>query len=87
MPPEGLGMRDWGLGLRRVSRVTLLVFALVAPIAPIAPIAPVFAQPLPPELTRPINDFASVIDEASETEIERRILEHKGRGTAPSRAA
>ena len=77
MPPERLGIRDWGLGLRRVSRVTLLVFALVAPIAPIAPIAPVFAQPLPPELTRPINDFASVIDGASETEIERQILELK----------
>ena len=46
----------------------------LAPIAPIAPIAPVYAQPLPPELTRPVNDFAGVIDAASEAEIERRIL-------------
>ena len=34
-------------------------------------------QPLPPELTRPVNDFANVIDAASEAEIERRILELK----------
>ncbi len=31
-------------------------------------------QTLPPELTRPVNDFANVIDAASEAEIERRIL-------------
>jgi uncharacterized protein len=37
----------------------------------------VAAQPLPPELTRPVNDFANVIDAASEAEIERRILELK----------
>ena len=60
---QGFGIRDLGL-----------VLALVAPIAPIAPIAPVFAQSLPPELTRPVNDFASVMDAASEAEIERRIL-------------
>jgi uncharacterized protein len=35
------------------------------------------AQPLPPELTTPVNDFAGVIDGASKTEIERRILELK----------
>jgi uncharacterized protein len=34
-------------------------------------------QPQPPELTRPVNDFANVIDAASEAEIERRILELK----------
>ena len=56
-----------------MGRVFLLVLALVA----IAPVAPVLAQPPPPELTRPVNDFAGVIDAASETEIERRILELK----------
>jgi uncharacterized protein len=35
------------------------------------------AQPQPPELTKPVNDFANVIDAASEGEIERRILELK----------
>lgn len=33
------------------------------------------AQTLPPELTKPVNDFANVIDAASEAELERRILE------------
>ena len=32
---------------------------------------------MPPELTRPVNDFANVIDPASEAEIERRILSLK----------
>ena len=36
------------------------------------------AQPLPPELTKPVNDFADVIDRDSEAEIERRILALKG---------
>jgi uncharacterized protein len=73
----GLGTRDWGFAKRRVIRVSLLVLALIAPLAPIALIAPVYAQPPTPELTRPVNDFTNVIDEASETEIERRILELK----------
>jgi uncharacterized protein len=68
---QGLGIRDSGLELRRIPRVALMVLVLVAPIAP------VFAQPLPPELTRPVNDFASVVDAAGEAEIERRILELK----------
>jgi len=55
--------------LGRVGRVGLIVLALVAT---------VYAQPLPPELTRAVNDFASVIDASSEAEIERRILELKG---------
>jgi uncharacterized protein len=59
------------LAQRRVLRVSLMVLALVAPIAPS------FAQPLPPELTKPVNDFANVIDAQSEAEIERRILELK----------
>ena len=60
-----------------MQRVALLVLVFVAPVAPIAPAAPVFAQPAPPELTRPVNDFANVIDAASEAEIERRILQLK----------
>lgn len=61
---QGLG-RDWGL-----AAVTLITLVL----APFAPNAPVYAQPLPPELTKPVNDFADVIDQASESEIEQRIL-------------
>jgi uncharacterized protein len=34
-------------------------------------------QPQPPELTKPVNDFANVIDVPSEAEMERRILELK----------
>ena len=41
---------------------------------PLVPHRQCCAQPLPPELTRPVNDFANVIDAASEAEIERRIL-------------
>jgi uncharacterized protein len=37
-------------------------------------IVPVYAQQPPPELTQPVNDFANVIDSASESEMERRIL-------------
>jgi uncharacterized protein len=39
----------------------------------LAPVS-IFAQPQPPELTRAVNDFANVIDSASEGELERRIL-------------
>jgi len=35
--------------------------------------APVVAQPLPPELTQPVNDFAGVVDEASARSIEALI--------------
>ena len=37
-------------------------------------VASVSAQPPAPELTRPVNDFANVIDPQHEAEIERRIL-------------
>ncbi|HET9468723.1 MAG TPA: TPM domain-containing protein [Vicinamibacterales bacterium] len=40
-------------------------------------VARLHAQPQPPELTKPVNDFANVIDAESEAEIERRILELK----------
>ena len=40
-------------------------------------VAALHAQPLPQELTKPVNDFANVIDPVSEAEIERRILELK----------
>jgi uncharacterized protein len=52
----------------------LAPLAPIAPFAPIALIAPVYAQEAPPELTKPVNDFANVIDPASESEIEQRIL-------------
>jgi uncharacterized protein len=48
--------------------------APLAPFAPIAPFAPVYAQALPPELTKPVNDFANIIDADTEAEIERRIV-------------
>ena len=52
----------------RAPRTAILLLALVAGAAPVV------AQPAPPELTRAVNDFANVIDQASEGEIERRIL-------------
>ena len=51
----------------------VLVLSLVLLISPIR----AHGQPAPPELTRPVNDFANVIDAASEAEIERRILQLK----------
>jgi uncharacterized protein len=71
-------------GYRPFARVGLLLalalfapFAPDAPFAPFAPFAPVatvYAQPQPPELTRPVNDFANVIDQDSERQLERHIL-------------
>jgi uncharacterized protein len=68
MHARGFGIGNLGLGWSRVYACLLVL--LFVPIA-------VAAQPLPPELTRPVNDFANVIDAASEAEIERRILELK----------
>ncbi|RPI50917.1 MAG: TPM domain-containing protein [Acidobacteria bacterium] len=51
-----------------------MLLALIAPVAPTAPLAPAYAQPPTPELTRPVNDFANVINPEQEAEIERRIL-------------
>jgi len=51
-----------------VARTALMVLALIAAVGY------VYAQAPPPELTRPVNDFANVIDAESEAEIERRIL-------------
>ena len=68
MPRRGLGLRDWGLALSRVY-ACLFVLLIVPAIAA--------AQPQPPELSKPVNDFANVIDIADEAEIERRILELK----------
>jgi uncharacterized protein len=73
------GIGDWGLGFRRcrpeglryrirIAAITLFLFA---------PLAPLYAQPLPPELTKAVNDFANVIEPASEAELERRIVELK----------
>jgi len=68
---QGLGFRGWGLA---IVTLVALTHAPVAPNAPLAPLAPVYAQQPPPELTKPVNDFANVIDQESEAEIERRIL-------------
>ena len=57
--------------MRQSRRV--LAFSLLLLIFPIL----AGSQPLPPELTKPVNDFANVIDADSEAEIERRILELK----------
>jgi uncharacterized protein len=65
------------VGSRPVSGrcILLLTLALlVAPPALLAPLAPLYAQPQTPELTRPVNDFANVIDPADESELERRIV-------------
>ena len=53
---------------RTTVRIAVIVLALTASL---------HAQPLPRELTRPVNDFANVIDAENEAEIERRILELK----------
>ena len=46
----------------------LLLVCLFAPLTPAAQ-----AQPAPPALTAPVNDFANVIDPVSKAEMERRI--------------
>jgi uncharacterized protein len=56
-------MRGGGI-VGRVGIVGMVLLLLAGPI---------FAQPLP-ELTKPVNDFANVIDAPSEAEIERRIV-------------
>jgi uncharacterized protein len=52
--------------VRRVSLIAVLVLA--------AGLATAVAQPLPPELTEAVNDFAHTIDSASRAELERRIV-------------
>lgn len=47
----------------------LFAFSLV----PLALTRAAEAQPAPPQLTAPVNDFANVIDAASEAELDRRI--------------
>ena len=63
-----MGSRLWALGFGPLTRACALVALCVLP---------AFSQPLPPELTKPVNDFANVLDPTSEAEIERRILELK----------
>jgi uncharacterized protein len=52
----------------RFARSVALVLLLITRTAVLA------AQPLPPELTQPVNDFAHVIDQVSRSEIEQRII-------------
>ena len=63
-----MGSRLWALGFGPVTRACALVILCALP---------ALTQPLPPELTKPVNDFANVLDPTSEAEIERRILELK----------
>jgi uncharacterized protein len=49
----------------RIAAVALLLGALAAP--------PAHAQEAPPELTRPVNDFARVVDQASADAMDRMI--------------
>jgi uncharacterized protein len=74
------GGGGWGLAVVTLIVLTLAPHAPHAPNAPYAPnaplalIAPVYAQEAPPEPTKPVNDFANVIDAASESAIEQHIL-------------
>jgi uncharacterized protein len=68
MRRQGFAIRDSGFATARVRACLLVLFLL--------PMG-AHAQPLPPELTKPVNDFANVVDPQSEAEIERRILELK----------
>ena len=72
----GLRTGDWGLGIdvRCVWRVSMIALALIAPIAPIAPIQSFMGATLTSRADEAVNDFANVIEPASEAEIERRIL-------------
>jgi uncharacterized protein len=60
-----MGSRLWALGFGPVTRACAFVILCAVP---------ALSQPLPPELTKPINDFANVLDPTSEAEIERRVL-------------
>jgi len=67
---------------------SMYVGALAALVVCLVAVAQLYSQPPTPELTRPVNDFANVIDPQHEAEIERRILALKaatGKG-APSSA-
>jgi uncharacterized protein len=55
--------------LRRRMRGWRLLWCL----PPFVLVSAAAAQPAPPALTAPVNDFAGVIDEASERELDRRI--------------
>ena len=54
--------------LRRAAAVVVCQLALATCLA-----STIRAQPAPPLLTGPVNDFANVIDDATEREIDRRI--------------
>ena len=73
---------DWGLGIARLRavRVTLLVLAARRTRCTHRTHCTCLrVSPCRPSSTRPVNDFANVIDPASEAELERRILELKKR--------
>ena len=56
--------------MRNIARHTAVGLLLVC-LPPLTPAA--LAQPAPPVLTAPVNDFANVIDDVSEAEMDRRI--------------
>jgi uncharacterized protein len=80
---KGKGTRDksgWGriaLGVCLVFFLALAFSLFPSPFS-LGAIAAAAAQPTPPELTTTVNDFANVIDDASEREMDRRIraLQH-----------
>ena len=64
---KGKGRRQQG----KIAFWLLLPFSFS--LLPFPLCTPVYAQPAPPSLTQPVNDFANVIDAASESEMDRRI--------------
>jgi uncharacterized protein len=60
------GQRAKGKGLKALVLALGVLLSLFA--------VCVDTQPLPPELTEPVNDFAGVIDPATQAEMERQIL-------------
>jgi len=62
------------LGRARSGRMWLVVFLLAAPAWPVA----VLAQPAPPALTAPVNDFAGAIESSAERELDALIRRLQG---------
>jgi uncharacterized protein len=74
--PEPTRQKAEGKSQKRRARIPLLAFYVLCswlePSFALAPVAAA-AQPPPPALTAPVNDFAHVIDPESARELDRRI--------------